>query len=215
MTRRRGYEAKRDTIITAALRILADQGYDALTVEEVLSAAGVSKGTFYHYFPSKQALVEASLLAVSDSIVSGATTAGTPDDDSPERLLEPFLALVQPPADTHAPVNRALAQVLLQTPSLETLRTRMFDLLAERLTPLVTEALDLGARRGLFRIADPPVTAELLVSLTLSARARVLALISSADAARWADAYLTIVERTLGLPPDTLSRDDAAPSEGA
>jgi len=48
--------ARRDQIITAALTCFARAGYHATIMADVAAQAGVSKGTPYLYFPSKQAL---------------------------------------------------------------------------------------------------------------------------------------------------------------
>lgn len=45
-----------DGIMAAALEQFARNGYDATSVLQICQAAGVSKGAFYHHFPSKQAL---------------------------------------------------------------------------------------------------------------------------------------------------------------
>jgi AcrR family transcriptional regulator len=43
-------------IMDAAAECFAEQGYDAAGVAEICRLAGVSKGAFYHHFPSKQAV---------------------------------------------------------------------------------------------------------------------------------------------------------------
>jgi AcrR family transcriptional regulator len=74
----------RTQILEAAERGFAEHGYDALGVDEICRAAGVTKGGFYHHFPSKQALfvsllhgwlerLEAELAAISGR------AAGVPD----------------------------------------------------------------------------------------------------------------------------------------
>ena len=54
-------EETRTRLLEAAVRLFAQQGYDASGVAEICAAAGVSKGAFYHHFESKQALFLALL----------------------------------------------------------------------------------------------------------------------------------------------------------
>lgn len=54
-------EERRGAILDAALRVWARGGFDATSVAEIAREAGLTKGTLYLYFPSKQALLEAAL----------------------------------------------------------------------------------------------------------------------------------------------------------
>jgi TetR/AcrR family transcriptional repressor of nem operon len=51
----------RRAILDTAQRIMARKGYSAVGINEVLAEAGVPKGSFYHYFASKDAFGEAML----------------------------------------------------------------------------------------------------------------------------------------------------------
>ena len=44
-------------IVSAAWELFYEQGYDNTTVEDILAKSGTSKGTFYHYFEGKDALL--------------------------------------------------------------------------------------------------------------------------------------------------------------
>ena len=44
-------------IVSAAWRLFYEQGYDNTTVEEIIAESGTSKGSFYHYFEGKDALL--------------------------------------------------------------------------------------------------------------------------------------------------------------
>lgn len=48
----------RRTIQEEALRLFLSQGYEATTVEQIATAAGVSSMTFFRYFPTKESVVE-------------------------------------------------------------------------------------------------------------------------------------------------------------
>ena len=50
-----------DTILAASARVLVKRGFDGFTTNEVASAAGVSIGSLYQYYPNKEALVAALL----------------------------------------------------------------------------------------------------------------------------------------------------------
>lgn len=49
-------EETRNHILSAAVDCFSSRGYDVTSVAEICEAAGVSKGAFYHHFPTKQAV---------------------------------------------------------------------------------------------------------------------------------------------------------------
>ncbi len=54
-------QATYEALLHAAERLFAAHGYNAVSVEDICRAAGVSKGAFYHHFESKQAVFLALL----------------------------------------------------------------------------------------------------------------------------------------------------------
>ena len=51
----------RERILACALDLFASRGYDAVGIQEVVDAAGVTKPTLYHYFGSKRGLLDCLL----------------------------------------------------------------------------------------------------------------------------------------------------------
>jgi AcrR family transcriptional regulator len=74
----------------AALRLFIERGYDAVTIDDIASEAGVSRRTYFRYFATKE-----------DALFS----------DQPERLVELRQALAARPADE--PVLKAVREALL------------------------------------------------------------------------------------------------------
>jgi len=62
--RARMHEAREDAIVSAANRLLAEKGFDAMTLDEVAAEVGVAKASLYKHFPSKEDLAAAALVRV-------------------------------------------------------------------------------------------------------------------------------------------------------
>ena len=56
MPEKRGKNTKKK-IVSAAWRLFYEQGYENTTVDEIIEASGTSRGSFYHYFSGKDALL--------------------------------------------------------------------------------------------------------------------------------------------------------------
>ena len=52
-TRPREGKQTREVIVAAAKRLMQIKGYNATSLDDLLSESGVGKGSFYHYFRSK------------------------------------------------------------------------------------------------------------------------------------------------------------------
>jgi AcrR family transcriptional regulator len=59
--RERRRERMLDDIERIALQLFVDQGYDAVTVQEIADASDISERTFFRYFPTKEALLRRDL----------------------------------------------------------------------------------------------------------------------------------------------------------
>jgi AcrR family transcriptional regulator len=51
----------RQMVMTAAMRLFRREGFDGVTMEQIADAADIAKGTLYHYFPVKEAILAAWL----------------------------------------------------------------------------------------------------------------------------------------------------------
>ena len=58
--------AREEAIVVAANRLLAEKGFDAMTVDEVAAEVGIAKASLYKHFSSKEALAAAAMIRVLD-----------------------------------------------------------------------------------------------------------------------------------------------------
>lgn len=73
----------RARILEAAGQLFRERGFDAVTVAEIMKAAGLTHGAFYGYFPSKEALIAEAVgaaLTPSDAAPSPAWAAAYADN---------------------------------------------------------------------------------------------------------------------------------------
>lgn len=88
----------RETILEGALQLFAARGYDAVGVQEIVEAAGITKPTLYYYFGSKRGLLDALLQERFASLRSRVEAAADYHRDLPltlTRLVSTFFALAR------------------------------------------------------------------------------------------------------------------------
>lgn len=101
MTHQHRGDETRNRILAAAAECFTRAGYDATGVAEICARAGVSKGAFYHHFPSKQAvflaLVEQWLQGVDAPLraTRGAGATAREQLIGLAQVVEPVFALAQ------------------------------------------------------------------------------------------------------------------------
>ncbi len=59
--RQKVHVAREDAIVSTVMRLLAEKGFDQMTVDEVAADVGIAKASLYKHFPSKEALAAAAM----------------------------------------------------------------------------------------------------------------------------------------------------------
>jgi AcrR family transcriptional regulator len=84
----------KQTILTKALELIKDKGFDQVTLNDICAAAEVSKHTFYYYFKSKEAL-----LLDFFEIPRALTASRLSSILSAENHIDQFWSLIEPATD--------------------------------------------------------------------------------------------------------------------
>lgn len=144
-------EATRDALIAAARVLFAERGYAAVGTEEIVRAAGVTRGALYHHFDGKRALFEAVYerieVELAERIAGGALNAGATEPLEAMRAgAEMFLQAATEP--------EAQRIVLLDGPSVLGW-DRWREIAAEHGLGLIEATLQAGVEAG--AIPEQPV----------------------------------------------------------
>ncbi|HEX8362438.1 MAG TPA: helix-turn-helix domain-containing protein [Longimicrobium sp.] len=140
----------RTTLLERALELFAERGYDAVGVQEICAAAGVTKPTLYHYFGSKRGVLDTLLAERWAPFVAELAEVAAYDGDLPltlERAVGAFFGF----ARREPVLGRLLLGLWLASPASEAVQAAA-GLQAERLQILeelfVWAARDHGNMRG-------------------------------------------------------------------
>ena len=159
---RKDPEGRRTRILDAAARLFGRDGYSAVRTGAIAAAAGVSEGTVFHHFGSKDAL----LLAVAERYGRGFAAAMFEgiDPDGPLPEVEPVMRR----AFAYVRHSDPLFGVFLLTDDpTDAERARRTN--REQIVQVLTGLLTRWRARGLVRPLEPRVVAELLFGLVESA----------------------------------------------
>lgn len=187
-------EATRTALIAAARRLFAANGYARTGREEIVAAAGVTRGALQHHFGDKESLFLAVYDTVEREVVDATALSAMAAGDDPVDQLR---------AGCHAYLDKVLepdVQRICAVDGPAVLPTEVRQDLTDRYAlGLVREAVDQARRRG--RIEDTPVeplTRMLLAAVMAGAQYVATAVdhaAARAEAGRTVDLLLDSLER--------------------
>jgi AcrR family transcriptional regulator len=159
----KGFTRKRDSrlaaILDAAGPLFASKGYEATTVADILDAVGMGKGTFYHYFDSKEEVLAAVVARLTSRAVERASAAANaPGLDAHPKMIRLIQAinLAQTPDgavidELHHPANASLHRAAM----VGTIR---------QVAPIMAQVAEQGIAEGIYSTPNPLETVELLLT---------------------------------------------------
>jgi len=156
-------EETRARILGAATRLFSSAGYNAASVDDICEQAGVSKGAFYHHFPTKQAVFLALLQDWLKALDAGMESMRRPT--VPETLVEMtrVLPIVFATAKGRLPM---FLEFWLQASRDETVwkaTIAPYRRYRDQFAGLIEE----GIAEGSLKPVDPQATAEVIVSMAV------------------------------------------------
>lgn len=161
--RRRRKEARPQELTDAALALFVEKGFAATRLDEVAARAGVSKGTLYLYFDSKEALFKAVIReGVVPAIEAGEAMLAEQGDD-PVALLRIFLQSWwdRIGSTTLGGIPKLMMSEAGNFPDV----ARYYDeVVIQRGLALLRTAVQRGIAQGVFRPVDPTLIGTLLIA---------------------------------------------------
>ena len=207
-------DVRRDELLDTALALFLEHGYERTSVEQITTAVGVAKGTFYHYFATKQELLEQLVARFTDDIFLETEKALAAIDGSAVEQLRGLIS-----AGSQVKLGRKHETLMLTrslfTPENEALLGHLIEGWIDRTRPLMLRIIEQGCAEGTFHVPNPAAMTEVWLSVWYGYGIRISRLFFAAqdDAHRIEDVVAAVSvlelaqERILGLAPGSLDLD--------
>lgn len=203
-------QVRRAELLDVAFELSRRHGFEAVSVEQITRAAGVAKGTFYHYFASKSELREHVVGRFGDSLFAHLTDALAQARGTGAQRLGALMVAAAAYKQTHADLGYA---AYLFRDENYALRHRLYDSLRERTRAVLLPVIREGSGDGSISVVDAESATDLVLLLWFDAADRLWGrAIEAADSAAFAAimvagsaAITQAQERILGVPDGTYS----------
>jgi len=201
------HTVRRDAFIEAAQRLMQAKGYEQMSVQDLLDELEASRGAFYHYFDSKQALLE----AVIDRMVDAGLAAVEPVARDPQlpaaRKLEEVFGTIGRWKTERKSLVLSLLTVWMSDDN-AIVREKLRRTMVRRLVPTLAPIIQQGIDEGTFHADPAEETARVFVMLLQGFQDIATELFLDRQAGRIELAtveqtfanYSSAIERILGAP---------------
>jgi AcrR family transcriptional regulator len=154
-------ESRRAALLSVARRIFSQKGYHSTSIDDLIEAAGVARGTFYLYFESKRAIFEELLDGLFATLAStvhriDVSPGAPPPIDQVTAIVERIFATLDE--------NRELARILLrEAVGLDEDFDRKLADFYGRIERMIESALRTGITLGVVRPLDPEIVSRCIL----------------------------------------------------
>ena len=209
------HTVRRDAFLDVAQRLIQTKGYEGMSIQDLLDQLEASKGAFYHYFGSKQKLLE----AVVERFADGAMASLAPILSDPElpalKKLERFFAGIASLKAEQKDLMLAIIEVW-NSDGNAIVREKVRRLSERIMVPLLSAVVTQGVDEGTLQVDSPDEMAKVLASLMLGFQQQATDLFIARQAGaitfevvqRAVAANTEAFERILGVPKGSITLTD-------
>jgi len=191
-------EERRKEIIEMAQKLFLEKEYESTSLNDVVAALGVAKGTVYHYFASKEALLDAVVENMTEQYLS--------------KVRSKALGMKAISLEKLKALNKAMNVSSDWKHTLENLHRsgnmglhlRLLALTVKKLAPLLAEIIEQGCEEGVFTTKHPLEAAEFYLAGAQYLSDRGINPWSDDELKRRAKAFPSLFDQLLGASPGTL-----------
>jgi len=174
------YHERKDEFLDTAQQLFFSQGYDQTSVDAIIRKMGLSKGTFYYYFKSKEDLLDKLTCKMGDKILEEVKKIADREDlDAVDKLNKAFAATRNVKLE-NIELLKVLIKVLYDDRNLF-FRYKIFLKFTELITPEFTKIIRQGVNEKVFNTQYPGEAARLIFEIANTLSGKIPGLIIDLD----------------------------------
>lgn len=154
-------EDRRTAILDVATDLLSTHPWEEVTVALLLDAAGISKGGFYHHFTSKDDVLAAVLLRLTEASTSAGQAVYERSEGGAAARFTAYLDGTTHWELDHADKIMGVIRIAMMAGN-EAIFLKLEQEARRRATPLMRTLVEEGVREGIFDVIDVDMTVDLL-----------------------------------------------------
>jgi AcrR family transcriptional regulator len=208
-------DIRRAELLDRAAALFLRHGFDNVSLNDLIADAGVSKGAFYHWFPSKDALIAALAERSAREAFAGVEDAlAACGGDALDRLNAVLQSGFDINMKSGGPEQLA-AMVSLLRPENAQLYGQILTAEEGLYLPLLTRLISDGIADGVFHTFDPEGVADMIYGLAARTNSNILNVVNAADESHRDQAINALttrfrlhglaIDRILGLPDGSIT----------
>lgn len=204
---------KCNAILDVAQRFIVTKGYEQMTTQDILQALQISRGAFYHYFESKQALLMALVERIGEQAEQLVLPIAADREMAAQDKMLRFFAVVDQQKRADKDLLFAIMHIWYADEN-ALFRHKLYLTRIKRLSPWLSQIIQQGVAEGAFTTAYPDQAARMIISLLEDFAYAVADLPLAEDGnlldfsrlAQMGEATADALERVLGMQPGCLLR---------
>lgn len=152
---------QKEKIANTAMKLFIQKGYEYSSINEIIQKSHISKGSFYHYFESKEDLMNFLAQEIIAAMIPGVQKiANNPKLNALEKIQKSFNNIRNFKFKNRKKIM-LLAKVMYKEENLK-LRYYINNMALDLYQPIYTKIISQGQKEGVFHIQNAKDTAEIM-----------------------------------------------------
>ncbi len=193
------YTERKNEILDVAERLFSIKGYDKCTVNDILNAVGIAKGTFYYYFKSKEEVLDSIIERLTELIVEKAKVVASSSELSPVMKILNIIISMR----VESEVGNELMEKI-HKPENALMHQKSLNQIVTSVTPILSEVVNEGINQGIFKSDFPKQYMKIFLTSSITLLDDGIFQVKPEEQQMTLRALIAILEKMVGVSDESL-----------